>query len=152
MYVKVNDGAVDSFPYGLNQLRRDNPNTSFPKSMTEDMLNSFGVYSVQFQDAPSYDDRTQKAEQAATPSEQDGNWVIGWTVSSKTDAEVAEYDANKATTMRGERDMKLSETDYLALSDNTLTTEMATYRQALRDITSHANWPYLNDSDWPTKP
>lgn len=152
MYVKVNDGAVDSFPYGLTQLRRDNPNTSFPKSMTEDMLNSFGVYSVQFDDVPSYDERTQKAEQATTPSQQDGNWVIGWTVSSKTDAEIADYDAGKAANMRSERDMKLRETDYLALSDNTLTTEMATYRQALRDITSHANWPYLNDSDWPTKP
>lgn len=152
MYVKLNDGAVDTFPYGLIQLRRDNLNTSFPKSMTEDMLNSFGVYSVQFDDVPSYDDRTQKAEQATTPSEQDGSWVIGWTVSSKTDAEVAEYDAGIAANMRGERNMKLSETDYLALSDNTMTTEMTTYRQALRDITNHANWPNLQDADWPVKP
>jgi len=38
------------------------------------------------------------------------------------------------------------------LSDNTLTTEMATYRQALRDITSHDNFPNLSDADWPTKP
>lgn len=152
MYVKVNDGAIDSFPYGLTQLRRDNPSTSFPKSLTEELLNSFGVYTVQFDDAPSYDERTQKAEQATTPSEQDGNWVIGWTVSSKTDAEIAEYDTQQANRMRSERNMRLQGTDYLALSDNTLTTEMATYRQALRDITSHANWPYLNDSDWPTKP
>ena len=40
----------------------------------------------------------------------------------------------------------------MALSDNTLTEEMAAYRQALRDITSHANWPYLNEADWPVKP
>lgn len=152
MYVKVSDGSVDSFPYGLTELRRDNPNTSFPKSMTEEMLNSFGVHSVQFDDVPIYDERTQKAEQATTPSEQDGSWVIGWTVSSKTDAEVAEYDTQQANIMRSERNMRLQGTDYLALSDNTMTTEMATYRQALRDITSHANWPYLNDSDWPTKP
>lgn len=152
MYVKVSNGAVDSFPYGLTQLRRDNPNTSFPKSMTEDMLNSFGVYSVQFEDVPSYNERTQKAEQATTPSEQDGSWVISWTVSSKTDAEVAEYDEDQAASMRSERNTRLQATDYLALSDNTMTTEMATYRQALRDITSHANWPHLNDDDWPVKP
>jgi hypothetical protein len=33
-----------------------------------------------------------------------------------------------------------------------MTTEMATYRQALRDITGHANFPYLEDADWPVKP
>lgn len=26
------------------------------------------------------------------------------------------------------------------------------YRQALRDITDHVNFPYLNDADWPVKP
>ena len=26
------------------------------------------------------------------------------------------------------------------------------YRQALRDITSHANFPNLTETDWPTKP
>ena len=31
-------------------------------------------------------------------------------------------------------------------------TEYQTYRQALRDITTHSNWPKLEDSDWPTKP
>ena len=26
------------------------------------------------------------------------------------------------------------------------------YRQALRDITTHSNWPNLNPEDWPVKP
>lgn len=26
------------------------------------------------------------------------------------------------------------------------------YRQALRDITSHVNFPFLNEEDWPVKP
>lgn len=54
--------------------------------------------------------------------------------------------------LRERRNTLLSETDYLALSDNTLTEQMATYRQALRDITTHANWPKLADADWPVKP
>jgi hypothetical protein len=54
--------------------------------------------------------------------------------------------------MRAKRDALLAETDYLGLSDNTMSQAMTTYRQALRDITSHANWPNLSDSDWPTKP
>lgn len=50
------------------------------------------------------------------------------------------------------RDRFLAETDFHALSDVTMSAAMRTYRQALRDITTHANWPFLNDDDWPIKP
>ena len=64
----------------------------------------------------------------------------------------AGLDAATAERNRKTRDDKLAETDFYALTDVTLTAEMTTYRQALRDITTHANWPNLNDDDWPTKP
>ena len=38
-------------------------------------------------------------------------------------------------TLRAKRNKLLADTDYLALSDNTMTEEARTYRQALRDIT-----------------
>ena len=38
--------------------------------------------------------------------------------------------------LRNIRNNLISETDYLALSDNTMSAEMTTYRQALRDITN----------------
>ena len=57
-----------------------------------------------------------------------------------------------AKAMRSKRNTLIAETDYLALSDNTLTEAMAAYRQALRDISSHANWPNLAEADWPVKP
>ena len=38
--------------------------------------------------------------------------------------------------LRIKRNLLLSETDYLALSDQNMTAEMTTYRQALRDITN----------------
>jgi hypothetical protein len=38
--------------------------------------------------------------------------------------------------LRNKRNKLLAETDYLALSDQTMTAEMTTYRQALRDITN----------------
>jgi len=101
---------------------------------------------------PSIDERTQKTEQEASPTLVNGSWTVGWTTTDKTAEEVQEYDDNTAASNRADRDGRLAATDYLALSDNTLSTEMATYRQALRDITSHANWPNLNDDDWPTKP
>ena len=64
----------------------------------------------------------------------------------------ATLDANTATSNRSTRDAKLAETDWHGMSDVTMSSEMTTYRQALRDITAHENWPNLEDADWPTKP
>lgn len=52
--------------------------------------------------------------------------------------------------LRKERDRLLAETDYLALSDQTMSASMTTYRQDLRDITDNAT--SLDDVTWPTKP
>jgi len=52
--------------------------------------------------------------------------------------------------VRSQRNALLAETDYLALSDATLSSEMATYRQALRDVPSQAGFP--TSVTWPTKP
>jgi hypothetical protein len=54
--------------------------------------------------------------------------------------------------MRTQRNAILAESDWMASSDRTMTQAEMDYRQALRDITTHANWPELNDEDWPTKP
>ena len=53
---------------------------------------------------------------------------------------------------REKRNQLLAETDWWAGSDHTMTQAQTDYRQDLRDITSHANWPNLTASDWPTKP
>ncbi len=52
--------------------------------------------------------------------------------------------------LRVERNNRLAETDYLALSDQTMSSDMTTYRQALRDITD--NYSNLDDVVWPEKP
>ena len=57
--------------------------------------------------------------------------------------------ADKWASVRRERNRKLAETDYLALSDNTLSSDMEKYRQDLRDV------PTQSDPDnitWPSKP
>ena len=55
--------------------------------------------------------------------------------------------------VRFKRNELLAETDHLALSDNTLTTEMTTYRQSLRDITNNVeDLDDINNITWPTKP
>jgi hypothetical protein len=55
--------------------------------------------------------------------------------------------------LRQKRNSLLTATDYLALSDNTLTTEMSTYRQALRDLTNGlTTLDEVNAVTFPTKP
>tara|TARA_R110002051_G_scaffold323579_2_gene417676 strand:+ start:744 stop:1025 length:282 start_codon:yes stop_codon:yes gene_type:complete len=57
------------------------------------------------------------------------------------------------TFVRQRRSRLLQETDYLSLSDNTLTTAMQTYRQSLRDITEGvSNYNQAKSIVWPTKP
>jgi len=55
--------------------------------------------------------------------------------------------------LRQRRDSLLKATDYLALSDNTLSADMTTYRQDLRDITDGLTTVEdVNAVTWPTKP
>ena len=52
--------------------------------------------------------------------------------------------------LRRQRNQLLTETDYLALADSTLTDEMTAYRQALRDLPANTVDPA--NPVWPTKP
>jgi hypothetical protein len=55
--------------------------------------------------------------------------------------------------LRQRRDNLLKATDYLALSDNTLSADMTTYRQDLRDITNGLTTVEdVNAVVFPTKP
>ena len=55
--------------------------------------------------------------------------------------------------LRRQRDILLAETDYMALSDVTMSDAWTTYRQALRDITSQTpSDDALSNITFPTKP
>ena len=89
----------------------------------------------------------------------DRHKIESLTDSEKTAAQT-EVDNQTAVRNREERNRKLVETDWMACSDLTMSEDWKTYRQALRDITTHSNWPNLKvpdmdgsgDNDWPTKP
>ena len=67
---------------------------------------------------------------------------------------VADYvektDAEKWIDIRSQRNQLLEETDWMAHSDNTLTDEMKTYRQQLRDLPTSQSNP--DDVVFPEKP
>ena len=67
------------------------------------------------------------------------------------DAAAIEVAAEQAlAALRRQRNQLLTETDYLALADSTLTDEMRSYRQALRDLPANTVDPA--NPVWPTKP
>lgn len=83
--------------------------------------------------------------------------IVDGVVVDMTAAELAQKKADDGSlsdrlseSVRSERNILLAETDYLALSDTTLSSDMAAYRQALRDVTSQAGFP--SNVTWPTKP
>jgi len=63
LYVKVSNGSVQ-FPYTIGQLRKDNPNTSFPAYITEATLANYSVFPVAEVAAPVVNPLTQRHEQA----------------------------------------------------------------------------------------
>ena len=68
-------------------------------------------------------------------------------------AVVAAAPAEALAELRSKRNRLLAETDYLALSDVTLTSEMETYRQALRELpTGKDTVAKCENVTWPTKP
>lgn len=74
---------------------------------------------------------------------------------------LAEYEAEEARieaegaaiSIRAERNAKLKESDWTQVTDAPVDqAAWATYRQALRDITTHTNFPNLQEADWPEIP
>ena len=83
-------------------------------------------------------------------------WGNGTTPISKSDIQ-AQFTAVEFNTamedLRTKRNKLLADTDHLALSDNTLSTDMATYRTSLRDITNNLTTKAEVDAVvFPTKP
>jgi hypothetical protein len=156
LLVKTANGQVEQFPYTLGDLRRDNPQTSFPKKIGDAILSSYGIYHVMPETQPEYDPLVQVLVRDPEPNNNEtavneetgetyktGRWVIGYTIENKPLDQAQ-------TAVRNQREHLLSDTDWMALSDNTMTPEWASYRQALRDVTSQEGFPY--DVTWPTKP
>lgn len=112
MYAKIQNSNVIQYPYTVQDLRSDNPQTSFPSSHTDAMLASFDVFPVVSTGA-QYDQATQVATQEGCEYNADKQrWETSWTVRDKTaeelqaeaDARAAQVEAQRAEAYRNESD------------------------------------------------
>jgi len=117
-------------------------NTSIGKGATG--LEAFGLYPI-VGDEPSHTEQ----ERIAGPQ-----YVFDGTQVNRVFTVEAIPDAEKASQVRAERDSKLAETDWVTIramdTGTAMSAEWSAYRQALRDITAQAGFPW--NVTWPEKP
>jgi hypothetical protein len=149
MYVLAPNQIVENFPYSIGDLRKDNPQVSFPANPSLATLAAYNVFPVVSTGA-QYDPATQVATQEGC-NYTGFRWETAWTVRDMTADEVANRNAGQAASVRAERNDKLASTDWTQLADSTADkAAWATYRQALRDVTEQSGFPWT--IDWPTQP
>lgn len=88
MYLLVQNGAVARYPYSFEELRRDNPDTSFPAQPTLASLAEWGVFPVVQTQPPDAHPLTQTVVED-TPIQVDGVWVQVWELRAASAQEIA---------------------------------------------------------------
>jgi hypothetical protein len=91
-----------TYPYSVSQLRRDNPQTSFPKEPTEEMLAQWNVFPVKPTEQPAYNPLTHNLAEGV-PALQSGEWVQVWSLTEATAEEIAQRQADHAEQVRQQR-------------------------------------------------
>ena len=154
-------GAVTT----VSQFKASYPNTSFPKVITNDILDSYG-YDPVLNGAAATVTAPYGVSTRDGVEEINGQWFTrfvagpvftdiegGETAAEQETAYRAGIDAKVAESVRTERNKKLADTDWTQLADSSANaTAWGTYRQALRDLptSSGDDWPH--NVTWPTEP
>lgn len=84
--LKIIDNNI-TYPYSVRQLRRDNPQVSFPRDIPNERLVDWGVCPVAKVEPPEYDEETHVREEGL-PVQIGGIWTQVWNVRSLTTEEL----------------------------------------------------------------
>jgi len=159
MYAKINGGTVVKFPYTFGDLRKDHPNVSFPKNITQATMQKYGMVgvlegpkptlgayqTVQRNALPTRPVIGQYTEEDAPMPEMVGEdiianyWMIEYTaVDMFADTTETDEDGVETTTTKAEH-----EAAYQATLD-AKTAE--TNRKTRNDLLTDSDWTQMNDS------
>ena len=154
----------------VSQFKATQPNTSFPKQITTDILDSYG-YDPVLNGAAATVTAPYGVSTRSGVEEVKGQWftkfIAGPVFTDTTDDEdvattaadneaayKAGVDATAATSVRTQRDKLIAETDWIIVKAKETSTNVPaaikTYRQELRDLPSADGFPHT--MTWPTKP
>lgn len=134
------------YPVHEGDIRLEYPNTSFPKN-----FEAPAPYALVEPTQRPVTDYTQNVTEGA-PENLNGVWTQKWDVTNATPEQVADRTASKAAQVRAERSKKLADCDWTQLADSPIANKAAwiQYRQALRDISKQAGFPW--SVTWPAVP
>jgi len=150
MYVLAPNQVLETYPYSIGDLRRDNRSTSFPRNPSEELLAEWDVYPVVTQPQPTFNARTERVE-PVEPKLIDGVWTIRWAVLALPQEQIQAAQEAELENARAIRNAKLAASDWTQLADAPVdSAAWAVYRQALRDVTDQEGFP--TDINWPVEP
>ena len=154
----------------ISQFKAEHSTTSFPKQITTAILDSYG-YDAVLNGAAATVTAPYGVSTRDGVEQIGGQWftkfIAGPVFTDTTDDEGnvttaadneaayrASVDAAAGTSVRAERDQKLTASDWTQMADSPLAsdkkTEWATYRQSLRDLPTASGFPHT--MTWPTEP
>lgn len=161
-YRLKSDGSIKT----KEELIAANKNMSMPKVWGEGVYEALGVDVVFETPQPTSSEAYKHYVRNGVEQNAKDQWVQAWieqdmfedttvdgvttTKAEHEEAYQATLDANAAEKNRLTRNNLLAETDWIGLSDVTMSSDWATYRQALRDVPSQSGFPH--DITWPEKP
>jgi len=161
MYAKILNNAVVKYPYQWTDFETDNNNTNYGYTQpdiltvfpeTDIAKQGYTVVSVASAAQPAITYQESIAE--GTPTLVNNVWTQNWVVTQLTADQIASKTTSQATSVRQQRDDKLTACDWTQAPDNPMASATkiawATYRQALRDLTKETGFPWT--MTWPIDP
>ena len=149
-----------------SEFRALHPNTSLPQQLSEALINELGA-DVVFEGPQATGGTVYQYSQRQGVEQVNGKWytkyILGPVFIDQVEDDVtttaaeqeatykAQKDAEQATAIRATRATKLAECDWTQVEDAPVDKAVwATYRQALRDITTQSGFPWT--VTWPEQP
>jgi hypothetical protein len=145
-YVQAQGDTFIRHIFDVEPTQWDADNYCYARRLTDEQAAHFGVHKKQIVTPPYFDPATQAREEGPAVLV-DGVWTQNYIVSNLGADESAAKVGAQWTVIRAERNKLLADCDWTQLPDASAdATAWATYRQALRDITTQANpfsivWP-----------
>ena len=147
MQIRTNNGQV-MYEAEFRAYTKANGGPSWETTTTE-VLEALGA-DVVFEGPQAQPTRYQVAF-ADGVEQRDGKWYTKYSVANMNAEAITAKDAEQAKSVRASRDEKLKDCDWTQVADAPVDKAVwATYRQALRDVTTQTGFPWT--VTWPDAP